>query len=510
MNSFLSSFLKNNFKILLCAIIVIIFSSISFAQKDIEKLVLTGLEHCYNFRWDKAEKTFLTIIENHPDSPQGYHYLSSVYFWYFLSSKSEIDLKTFRKYSDETLDKADKLLSDDNENAQLLYLIGSNYNYRTIAFTTAGDYLSAVWAAKKSESYLSDCIETDSTFYDAYLGLGLYNFAVANIPSGFKWALNLAGISGEERKGLQFIKITAEHGRFAKTEAQYYLSQIASEALLDYELAESYLKNLTKKYPENLLFSYSKAVVNIKQRNLDEAEKILLKLIDNEEDKFLQLISFSNFLLGDIYFRKNEFETAQKYYLEFLSSAVDNDYTGIASYRLAISFEASGNRDSAKTHFELASNGNKDLEDDVFAFRKSTIYANRTMDRNEIELIKHSNLIHAGKFDAALDSLARLLSNLKTEKLKAEIYFYLSEAAYCLDRFDESIDYALNAVKLSSAGEDWIDPFSYYNAARASAVIEKLSDAKKYLVSAGEFEGFDYQKKLEHMIEALEKKMLIF
>ena len=72
----------------------------------INNLVLTGLDHCYHFKWNKAESTFKQVIEKYPNDPQGYHYLSSVYFWYYLSNKNEDDLSSFKKFSDEAIDKA--------------------------------------------------------------------------------------------------------------------------------------------------------------------------------------------------------------------------------------------------------------------------------------------------------------------------------------------------------------------------------------------------------------------
>ena len=95
-----------------------------------------------------------------------------------------------------------------------------------MAFGKAENFLDAVWATKKSESYLSEVMEINPKKNDAYLGLGLYNFAVAQIPSSFKWALNLAGISGDKETGVKYIEIAAENGNYAKVEAQYYLSQI--------------------------------------------------------------------------------------------------------------------------------------------------------------------------------------------------------------------------------------------------------------------------------------------
>jgi tetratricopeptide (TPR) repeat protein len=470
-----------------------------------EEEIQKGLDHCYHFRWNKAEQVFQSLVSKYPEDPEGYHYLSSIYFWYYLSNKKENDFNNFRKYSDQAIDKAGDKLDINKNNPSVLYLIGSSYNYRTVAFAKAENYLDAVWAAKKSESYLADCLSADPGFYDAYLGLGLYNFAVANIPSGFKWALSLAGINGSENKGLKYIRIAAEKGKFAKAEANYYLAQILSDALMDPYSASPYLEMLSEKYPENLLFSYTFGVIDIKKRELNHAERRLVNIIKAKNSQFSQIISFSNFLMGDICFRRNIFEEAKKYYHVFLNSAVDKDYTGIASYRLALCYDLTGDRKNAVKYYSRAEKGNMDIDDDIYAKRKGNIYSKRNLSETEIEILKAGNLLEAGEFGIARDTLYSLLKTAKTGKLKAEIHLLLSEALFFLNEHGESLNNALQAAGINSSDEEWIPPFAWYNAARAAQKMGKHNEAKKYIEEAKDYSGYDYRKKLSSLVKNIEK-----
>ena len=263
------------FKIAVSAsLLVILFTSLNFAQPEIEKNISKALEQSYNFKWEDAEETLNKLIEKYPEDPRGYHYLSGIYLWYYLGSKNKTDYDRFVDYSDTTIDKAEKIIDEKPEDEKTLYILGADYNYRAIVFTNAGNFLDAAWATKKSESYLSHLLSIDSLQYDAYLGLGLYNFAVGHIPSAFNWALSLVGFDGDKETGLKYIKIAAEKGKRSKVEAQYYLSQILSEVMFDYDGSKKYIKSLIKKYPDNLLFNYSLAVLELKQRNLKGVRKI--------------------------------------------------------------------------------------------------------------------------------------------------------------------------------------------------------------------------------------------
>ena len=391
----------------------------------------------------------------------------------------------------------------EHNNASLLYVMGANYSYRALAFAKAEKFLDAVWASKKSESYLKKTLEVDSTCYDAYLGLGLYNFAVGQIPVAFRWALSLAGIKGNVDLGMSYIKKASEKGNLSRIEAKYYLSQILSDYLFQYNKAAVYLNSLVEKYPDNLLFNYSNAVISIKRRMLKQASDILSKIILEDDTTFKQITAFSNFLMGDVLFRQNDFENAIEYYKRFIVISPDNDYIGIAYYRMGICYTILGDSVNAVESFKLTKKGNGDIEDDIFAERMGRIYAKKLLTADEINLIKYSNLIDCGKYTAAYDSLSGLLEGLKQDDLKAEIYLNLSKAAYDLGHYKETINFALTAKLLDNFGSKWIKPYACYYAAKADKILGYNETFLKLIDEAESYTDYDYRKKLHNMLYAL-------
>lgn len=492
-------------KLILISFCLIIFPVLLLGQQDIERQISKGLDACYDFNWDHAEQTFKLLIEKYPDDPRGYHFESSIYLWYYLGGNDINDLDTFEVYSDKVLEMGESLLNKNEKNEMALYILGANYNYRAIAFGKAGNFLDAAWATKKSESFLSTVLELNPGIKDAYLGLGLYNFAVAQIPPAFKWALNLVGISGDKDTGVKYIENAAERGKYSKVEAQYYLAQIQMDFLIDYESSAAILKKLVRRYPQNLLFNYSYAVLLMKQRRLDEADKFLDKVIKAGYQQFNQITSFSYFLKGDVNFRNNRLDSAKTYYLHFLNEAEDNDYTGIAAYRLAICYEAEGDREEAVKYFQKAQTGNMDLDDDIFARRKGELYEKRTVSPAELKLIFVSNMLEAGKYKAAYDSLAAYMSVIQTGKLNAEAFLYKSEAAYYMGDYQESVDLASQAITMDSSNENWVIPFSYYYLARANKKLGNLSEVKMNAERAEEENNYDYQNKLRYLLYPLQE-----
>jgi hypothetical protein len=150
-----------------------------------------------------------------------------------------------------------------------------------------------------------------------------------------------------------------------------------------------------------------------------------------------------------------------------------------------------------------------DIEDDIFARRKGEIYSSRTLDENEIYLITSANLIDDGNYHPAYDSLSLLLISEKSEPLKAETALYLSEAAYCLGNYSESLELAQSVGKFNCGNERWIKPFADYYAARASHKLGNDLGAKNLLEEADDYTDFDYQNKLKNMIYSLANSLNI-
>ena len=493
-------------KKLFCLLFILLTCRL-FPQNDVKDIIKQGLSYSYNFHLKKAEETFNKIILRNPNDPQGYHYIAGIYLWIYLSNKEKDDYEKFLKYSDVAIEKALKILDEKEDDETSLYILGADYGFRAMAFMKSNSYINAVWAIKNSNKYLKETLEKYPKNYDAYLGLGLFNYALSLVPGVFKWVLKMAGLSGDRDEGISFLKYAYRNGIFTKTEAAYYLSQIYSETLIDYNAAQGYLKQLLKEFPDNILFQYSYAVVLIKSRKSEEAQKILKQIINEDDPHFKQITSFSNFLIGQILFHENDFYSAIGYYDKFISSTREIDYTGIACYRMALCYEITGRREDGKKYYIFAGNGNLDIQDDAYAKRKGEIYINRSLSPNEIAVVEASNMIESGKFEIAEDSLIVLIPRIVSEKLKAEAYLYLCDTDFELGKNEESIESGIKAANFDTGDETWIKPFAYYYIARAYLKSGNKNKAEEYLKNAEELNDYDYQTKLTAFINALKVKL---
>ena len=194
------------------------------------------------------------------------------------------------------------------------------------------------------------------------------------------------------------------------------------------------------------------------------------------------------------------------YYKNYLLSSVNNDYKGFANFRIGLCLELSGNRKEAVKFYSKSSDGNSDIEEDLYAERKGEEFEDRKLTPNEIQLIKLSNLINQNKLAAAKDSLKIYIQQTTiSNDLLAEAKFYLSEICYKQRKYQESLDYAVDCVNTEVEKERWVHAYAYYFGAWNSFQQKKYIDAKLFLLQINDLDEYDFRNSLENKIYSLQR-----
>ena len=490
--------------------IVFIFLIVNvYSQQVTDKQIQVGLSKIYNFNWEDGFKAFDAIIKKNPADPRGYHYKSLIFLWYYLGNLNETNLDSFIYYSDKSLELA-LTKKKEKPSAELSYLIGSIYYNKSIADARSGNFLQALWTSNQMKSNLEDAVKLKPDLYDAFLGLGLYNFALSQIPSTLEWAANLVGITADKELGLDYVKKTVQKGIFSKVDAQYYLSQLYSRVIVDNPSAKELLNNLVKRYPKNLLFNFSLAWVEYELNDLNSAEKHLRYVISAKDTLYPFVVSNSNYLLGNVFFSRNQFDSAIVYYQNYLTSSINDDYKGFTNFRIGLCLEMTGIRKEAVKFYEKSSDGNSDIEEDLYAERKGDEFEDRKLTPNEIKLIKLSNLINQNKLAVAKDSLKIYIKQTTiSNDLLAEAKFYLSEICYKQRKYQESLDYAVDCVNTEVEKERWVHAYAYYFGAWNCFQQKKYIDAKLFLLQINDLDEYDFRNSLENKIYSLQRLLRV-
>jgi len=490
-------------RFLLIGIPLFFFINVSIhSQSDLNSRISIGMESLYNFNFKSSENIFDNIIKNYPENPAGYYYKSISHLWFFLDSKNETELEYFILLTDSAIEKSEDILENDSLDIFTLYIIGSAYMNRTFAFTRDENYFDAVVSARKFHLYFDLIFAEDSLYYDAYMSKGLFNFAISQAPQTWSWALNLAGMIGDKKTGLNYLEVASKKGKFSKIDAQFYLSQIYSEFLLKYQSANRILSDLYFRFPKNLLFRFALANLQVKSFDLNNASRNYKAVYESKDTNMIQLKYYACMELGDILFSKNQYDEARSYYINFLEYSTDTHFKGITALRIGLSHLFEGDSLSALLYFDKASEGNEDLDDDLYAKVKGEAYLNHLPSADEINLLLIKNMIDAGKFPSAIDSLEKFVDRPISDTLRAEAILSLSDAYYLLGKNKKSLEYAVAVFNFDDC-EPWVKPFACYYAARASKELSNIVDAEFFIGYANNFNNYFFENKLRDKLSFL-------
>ena len=151
---------------------------------------------------------------------------------------------------DQAADLSDSLRQQHPQNLDYPFYYGASLAYKSFQLSREGKYLAGIRLATKAIHMLENVLEKDSTYYDAYLGLGSYKYWRSYLTRHFTW---LPFFSDQREEGIYLIQQAYEHSRFSKWAALSNLAWIYiqeeryEEAI---ECAEAGLKH----FPESRFF----------------------------------------------------------------------------------------------------------------------------------------------------------------------------------------------------------------------------------------------------------------
>lgn len=220
-------------------------------------MISSTIEDTYNYRFNSALQTTSKMIASYPKEPEGYLYKCGVW-WKMLEEGCVGSVDSTKHEIKRLIDKAcefsaARIDANPNDVKGLFYYAGSLV-YRARYGATKSDWLAVMTDGTKSRKLLQKAIELDPGFYDAYSGIGAFNYYAAHIPWYLKPVAFVLGISGNEEEGIAQLKEAAQLGRYSKTEAAEFLASVVYVNKEDYPDATDLMLELHQHYPDNLDF----------------------------------------------------------------------------------------------------------------------------------------------------------------------------------------------------------------------------------------------------------------
>lgn len=215
-----------------------------------------GLRWLYHSQYDQARAIFAQVSRRYPEDPAGDFFLAATDWWQLAENldhpPSQIEA-LLEEHCARTIQRAQATLKAATEVetlAQTYFYMGGAYGFKGRWAVTQGHWLSAYRSGKRGVHFLRLALDYDPELYDAYLGLGIYDYYTDVLPR-LQRVLARLFIRGDRQRGLEELHLAKERGRYATVEATLFLIEIYTEREQTPEHALPLAQQLRQEFPES-------------------------------------------------------------------------------------------------------------------------------------------------------------------------------------------------------------------------------------------------------------------
>ncbi len=233
-----------------------------------------GIAHMYRLEFDLAEGEFREIIRLAPEDPAGYFALAALAWWRYSQNfdmqggLEEVEAE-FAANVDKVISLGQRMEKNGRDLDQAWFFMGSAYGLKGRWHAVKRNWLRAYTNGRKGRALLKKCVELNPGVYDAFLGLGIFDYYAATLPGALGLAAKIF-VGGDRQRGIEYVKIAKERGRFFKTEARFFLIEIYSMHENDFPAAYRETAELRAVDPGNMLYRLGEIMAHIQAEDWKE------------------------------------------------------------------------------------------------------------------------------------------------------------------------------------------------------------------------------------------------
>lgn len=243
------------------------------APPEMERELAGVVDLFYDMDFDKARAASDALAARHPSHPAGAFYrgVSTYQRWIAEGMRSTDTYRAFELDSEAAEASAKALMASNPAEAH--YYLGATLGFRARANVARRNFLRALPDGSAAVKHLKKALALDPTLSDARLGMGMFHYFAARMPSGAKpFAYLIIGEGADRKLGLSELWSVAETTGIARMEARSVLAVILSkDEEADWEGADRLLAELTARYPHNPIYRLRRAYVAERLGRFDEA-----------------------------------------------------------------------------------------------------------------------------------------------------------------------------------------------------------------------------------------------
>ena len=257
--------------------------------EELRQLSKKGIDAIYAVDVEEALKQFNLALQKYPDHPFPHFGIAMTKWAHLEYLEDESDPRLEKEYSgltDKAVDVGLKWIKKHPGDANAYLAVGGIYGLRARLAVMQHRWFKAYFDGKKAISHTRKAAKLDPELYDAYLGLGMYEYYTGTLPGVVKLLAKLV-MRGDAQKGLEYLNLCKEKGFFNALGAKLLLIEIYTQPGSKYantSLAVKWSRELRAAYPVHAQMHFVEIVSLFEDKKYEESRKealVYLKAVND-------------------------------------------------------------------------------------------------------------------------------------------------------------------------------------------------------------------------------------
>jgi len=240
--------------------------------------------------------------------------------------------------------------------------------HEAVAQLVFGHEVRGAWSLRQAVVRMEAVVARYPAFLPARKTLGLCQFGIGSLPSGYHWFLRLLGLSGSIEAGLQNLRSAATQPNDFQTESQIFQALVGEAYYKRGAEALALAERLRAQQPDNLLFSYLVVTLNKRQHY---GEAALAAYRARPTGPGYVPLTYLHHLAGDLLLYRGDYPASQLENQQFLREYRGQHYRKDTAFKLYLAAWLGGEPLAALDRYRQQINqaGPLVVEEDAYAQR---------------------------------------------------------------------------------------------------------------------------------------------
>ena len=288
---------------------------------DVMAWAKEGINGVYSLDYSTAQQNIQRVFAVYPDHPFA-HFGNAMIAWsryeYEFETSDDKQRAVFEQILNDSIDGIKRWIKVHPNDPNGYMGIGALYGLRAMFSMRNRSWITAYFSGRKAISNLEKSLKIDPSYYDAFFGLGIYQYFTGTLPSVIKILAKIVAIKGDPAEGVKQLNLAREKATFTSDSAKLILIEVQNTRGSKYynpQKSLEFIRQLRAKYPTNPLMHYVEVICLYETKNYDEVTAQAQFFLDQiGQSKFYKdiYISRAYTALGTVQMAQGNFEQARK------------------------------------------------------------------------------------------------------------------------------------------------------------------------------------------------------